>query len=192
MIRHKLIIFFAFGLLALSCTEKRIRTPKAFLNTVKRDADSYVKDKDVLAHQMRELMIKHEQSFHSAEYYDSTVLQIDSILYSRDYQKVIVFVLTKNPIRRQLWPAKNYYWYYNAFCYLGIRQKDGFKLEWMDSFNIINFYDREKASEAIKDMYFTQFATIREVNGEYIYKYNFDDMRFWNDPIWEKYFENNE
>ncbi|SKA41851.1 hypothetical protein SAMN04488128_105531 [Chitinophaga eiseniae] len=192
MIKHKLIIFFTFGLIALSCTEKRIRTPKAFLNTVERDTDSYVKDKDVLARQIREFMTKHEQSFYSAEYYDSTTLQIDSILYNNDHQKVIVFVLTKNPIHRQLMPAKNYNWYYNAFCYLGIRQKDEFKLEWMDSFNIINFYDGEKASEAIKDMYFTQFATIREVNGEYKYKYNFDDTRFWSDPIWEKYFENNE
>ncbi len=191
MMKHKTIVFFVFSLIVLSCTERKLRTPKAYQNTIKLDADGYAKHKGVLTHQMRELITRHEQSFHSAEYYDSTALQIDTILYSKDYQKVILFVLTKNPVNRQLKPDKNYDWYYDAFCYLGVRQEDGFKLKWMDPFSIINFYDGEAASELIKDTYFTEFATLKEVNGEYKYKYNLDDMRFWDDPIWGKYFENN-
>lgn len=188
--KYKVIIIFILSLIVLSCTERKIYTPEAYRNNVKIDADGYAKDKDVLVHQIRGLIDKHEQSFHSKEYYDSTELQIDTILYSKDYQKVILFVLTKNPIHRQLKPAKNYDWYYDAFCYLGIREKEGFKLKWMDSYSLINFYDRKKASEGIKDTYFTEFATLKEVNGEYKDKYNLDDKRFWDDPFWRKYFEN--
>lgn len=187
--KHKAIVFFVFSLIVLSCTERKLRTPKAYQNTIKLDADGYAKHKGVLTHQMRELITRHEQSFHSAEYYDSTELQIDTILYSKDYQKVILFVLTKNPVNRQLKPDKNYDWYYDAFCYLGMREQEGFRLKWMKPFSVSSF-DGEMASGRIKDLYFTEFATLKGINDEYKYKYNLDDKRFWDDSVWREYFPN--
>lgn len=117
------------------------------MNITKVDVDMYARDKNILELQFKTLVDSHKQSFHSKEYFYSTELEIDTLLYDKSYQRVIVFILIRNPITRQVLPNKNYSWYYDAYCYLGVKQKEGFQLKWMQPFSLINFYNRKEASD---------------------------------------------
>lgn len=169
---------------------EKIHTPKEFLNQVVPDPEIYSKDSIQLLRQLRGYLGEHEQSFHSKTYFDSTELIIDTILYNNAFNKLAVFVLAKNPTYRQLIPDKNHDWYYDAYCYLGIKRplSDTFELKWLKNFYPINWYDKAEISSLIRDMYFTEFGTLKDTSGAYSYKYNLNDKRFWDCPVWDKYF----
>lgn len=169
--------------------EKR-NTEKEFLNHTINSKQNYFQDSIKLLDQLNLYLQNHEQSFHSKAYFDSTELILDTILYSIDFNKIALFVITKNPTYRQLAPDIDHEWYYDAFCYLAIRKSgsDSFDLKWLKNFYPINWYDKREISDLIKDMYFTEFSTIKDSSGASMYKYNLDDIRFWDSPIWIKYF----
>ena len=93
-------------------------------------------------------------------------------------------MIAENPTHRQLMPDKDHEWYYNATCYLGIRQSDTISLSWIGP-NFSNYTDRRSLSEIIRNSYFTEFATTDTV-GLFTYKYNLNDIRFWDCSIWQE------
>lgn len=165
-------------------------TEEQYLNHSVNSKDNYLKDSAQLLNQLSKYLKNHDQSFYSKAYFDSTELILDTILYSPNFNKIALFVITKNPTYRQLVPDKNYIWYYDAFCYLAIRRfdVDSFDLKWLKNFYPINWYDQHEISNLIKDMHFTEFSTIKDSSGASLYIYNLNDVRFWDSPIWSKYF----
>jgi hypothetical protein len=77
-------------------------TPKEFLNELKVDKAIYNNDKVAINTQFLNFLSTHDQSFYSKEFFDSTLLTIDTILYSEDKNRIAVFVFTKNPTTRQI------------------------------------------------------------------------------------------
>jgi hypothetical protein len=94
-------------------------TPKEFLNNVMINKEKYSKDSIEILNQLRKLLLKHEDFFYSKAYFDSTQLIIDSIIYSKDFNKLAVFVIAKNPTYSQLMTDEKHDWYCDATCYLG-------------------------------------------------------------------------
>jgi len=194
MCRNKIFIYCSiFGL--CSChygtgIGDKIHTPKEFLSNVHAEKSLYLNDSIQLVQEFSNLMVHHEQSFGSKEYFSKTRIIIDTILYSANYYKLAVFIITENPTSRQLSPKENYKVYYNAFCYLAMRDSIGGALQtrWLRSFYPINWYSQAEVSSLLRDMYFTEFATIKNGDKTYTYKYNLDDIRFWDCPVWEVYF----
>lgn len=188
------ILLFATLIITASCNfrtgagETRI-TPKEFLNLTKVNPAIYIQDKDTIFHQIQHFLSTHSKSFYSKEYFDLTILGIDTILYSPDQNKIAVFIFTKNPITRQLDPNIKYKHYYDASCYLGKRLKDTFDLKWLDRFRLINFYDQQEVTNGLRKMYFTEFATLKNGDNTYTYNFNLDDKRFWNCYAWTQYYE---
>jgi len=168
---------------------ERIYTPVEFKNNVQVEPNLYENDKQIILAQLKEIKDNGLQSFYSNEYFDSTVIIIDSIIYSSDFNKVVIFAIAKNPITRQLKPNLKYEWYYNAYCYLATRREKTFELQWLKVFNLINFYDENEISEEIKLQYFTEFATLKDTGGKYVYPCNLNDKRFWSSTIWDKHFQ---
>ena len=95
-----------------------------------------------------------------------------------------MFVITKNPIYRQLVPDKKYDWYYDATCYLGVRKNDTISLSFIGP-SFTNSYNKSELSSIIRDAYFTDFAT-KDTIGLHTYKYNMNDVRFWDCSIWNE------
>ena len=188
------ILIFATLIITVSCNfgtgvgETRI-TPKEFLNSTGINQVIYNRDKDTVITQIQHFLSTHTKSFYSEEYFDSTILGIDTILYSPNQEKIAVFIYTKNPISRQLYPNLKYKHYYDASCYLGKRQKDTFDLKWLDRFRLINFYNQQEVTNGLRKMYFTEFATLKNGDDTYTYNVNLDDKRFWNCYAWTQYFE---
>jgi hypothetical protein len=164
-------------------------TPKEFLSLTKIDQTTYNRDEDTIIHQIQHFLFTHSRSFYSKEFFDSTLLGIDTILYSPDQNKVAVFTFAKNPITRQLYPNIKYKHYYNASCYLGKRQGDTFDLKWLDRFSLINFYNQQEVTKGLRKMYFTEFATLKNGDNTYTYNVNLDDKRFWDCYAWKQYYE---
>jgi RNA recognition motif-containing protein len=159
-------------------------TPDKFLSHVVIEKEKYSKDKAEILNELRYFLKDHAQSFESKVYYDSTKLSLDTILYGPDFNKLSVFVIAKNPTSRMLAPNERYDYYYDGFCYLGIRQNDSIVLISIDEG--FGKYSQKKTSETLRTNYFRLYATIKDVNGEYRYKYNMNDIRFWTCPVWKE------
>lgn len=160
-------------------------TPVEFLNRTTNNTTNYTKDSVAIVGQLKGSIARHEGFFYSKEYFDSTQIIADTILYAPGFNKLAVFVMAKNPTYRQLAPDKDYEWYYNATCYLGIRQGDTLDLKW-EGPNFSNSYNKNELSKMMRHSYFTEFAA-KDTSANARYKYNLDDIRFWDGPIWQNW-----
>lgn len=159
-------------------------TPDAYLNHTVARKEQYIKDNANVLKRCQYFIKNHKESFYSKVFYDSTQLSIDTILYSPNFSKVAVFVIAKNPTSRQEIPDERYDWHYDGYCYFGTRQKDSLDIIYLDSG--YGSHSKEKVSEWLRTNYFRLFATVKDANGGYKYKYNLNDTRFWNGPLWGK------
>jgi hypothetical protein len=161
---------------------KNTDTPSEFLshNTIKKE--DYTKDSIEVLSQLTNLLKSHEDFFYSSAYFDSTELIIDSILYSPDLNRLAVLVITKNPTYRQLAPDKNHDWYYDGTSYLGVRQNDTINLSWIGP-RFTNSSNEKDMSNDIREACFRTFVTEKASK---LYKYNMNDKRFWDSPIWKE------
>jgi hypothetical protein len=162
-------------------------TPKEYVSNTIINKEKYSSDSVNIVLQIQGFVKDHQESFYSKEYDESTQIVVDTILYSPDYKKIAVFVIAKNPINKQRIPDKNYKWYYNATCYLGIKEQDSFLLNWIGP-NYTNSYNIESISKKIRNYYFKQRSSSTNNSDD---KYNIDDIRYWKDSKdWQK-IENN-
>jgi hypothetical protein len=171
---------------ALTCSCKGIKqkeeTPREFLNFTEISRQNYTDDSVKIIKQLMVLLAKRKDFFYNKAYFDSTELIIDSIIYNPDFCKLAAFVIVKNPTYRQLVPDTGSEWYYDATCYLGLRQKDTIELSWIGPV-FTNSTDKQNVSNEIRQACFRTFAT-RDTSDAY--SYNLNDIRFWNSPIWKK------
>lgn len=115
----------------------KIITPPKFLNDTAVNDKIYKSDSIKILAKMRALLEGREQSFFSDQYFDSTELFIDTILYNNAHDRFAVLLLTKNSTSRLYKPEPGKRWYYNATCYLGIRINDSIALSWIGPISII-------------------------------------------------------
>lgn len=180
----QVIFILAFPFLYCCDGARKKETPKEFLNHVEIKKEIYTNDSIEIVKQLKACLSEQKDFFHNSAYSDSTHLIIDSIIYSPGFNKLAVFLITKNPVHRQLVPERNYDWYYDATCYLGIRQNDTISLSWIGP-SFTNSYSKNELSNIIRDAYFTNFASKGSAD-LHSYKYNLNDVRFWDSSIWKE------
>ncbi|MBS1654845.1 MAG: hypothetical protein JSU05_08375 [Bacteroidetes bacterium] len=163
---------------------KNTDTPDRFLNKTVVEKEDYSQDSLTISNKLKELLLQHEDFFYSKEYFEGTEIIIDTILYSPDLKKLAVLVLTKNPTSRQLMPAKNEMWYYNATSYLGVRQSNTISLSWLGP-SFTNSTDKQEQSNNIRQECFRTFVS-KDTTEKFAHKYNINDVRFWTSSEWQK------
>ena len=168
----------------MSCDQVKKNTPDKYLNQTGVVKERYASDQVEVTKQLKASLIKREDFFDNSAYSDSTQLLIDTILYSPDLNKLAVFLIIKNPEDKHLLPNKKYEWYYDGTCYLGTRQKDTISLSWIGP-SFTNSNDQKDLSEIIRTSYFKEYAS-KDTGGKNTQKYNLNDVRFWNSPIWKE------
>ena len=185
--QYFLLLLFLQAFVYSSCNYDGISERNSKISSINSviNKEVYKKDSVQIVKQLEVFLKGHKNFFFSKEYYDSTQLLIDSIIYSPELNKLAIFVITKNPIYRQLVPAKEYKWYYNANCYLGIRQNDTIILSSIGP-RFRNSVDKDKLIKMMRNTYFSKYAGIKNSNGSYKYKFNLGDIRFWDSPIWQE------
>ena len=189
------ILIFTFFLNGCVGQGQKKETPKEFLNNVVVDAVFYLKDSAALLDDLRSKMINHKESFSNPEYFDSTILIIDTIMYDSSLSKLAIFWIAKNPTSRNPYSNSKLAFYYNAGCYLAKRKTAGyqlFELKPLGPFSLANFENEETGSikKAIRDYYFLELATVLDENSRPVFQYNLNDKRFWDSPTgWGRMFE---
>ncbi len=189
----RIIVFFLLALISCNESDKQKKTPKEFVSAVVVDKAIYLGDSTSIVADLYKKMKNHEASFTNPEYYDSTVLVIDTIIYDPSLNKIAVFVIAKNPTYRNPHSDSKLPYYYNANCYLGKRmQVDSsiFELKQLGPFSVVNFDDIQDVKRAIRDNYFLELATVLDEKNQPVFNYNIDDKRFWdNSTGWKRMFE---
>jgi hypothetical protein len=167
-----------------SCDEfkDKIITPNEFINQVSPESEKYSKDSIELEKQFKKQLLARKDFFQNSSYTDSTIVTVDSIIYSSSLNKLSVFILVTNPTSRQLAPNSKHALYFEGTCYLAIRQKDSMLVKWLGP-SFSNSYDKNELREIMRDSYFTESANRKP---ESDCKYNLNDYRFWDCPIWAK------
>jgi hypothetical protein len=186
------LIFVVLFLIACNGSSQKLETPKEFVSNVVVDDSMYVRDKAAILDSLYWKMKRHEATFTNPEYYDSTELSVDTVMYDFSLNKIAVFVVTKNPIHRNLYSQSKLPFYYHANCYLGKRKYVGsniFELKPLGPFSLINFDDKQKILKAISEYYFLELATVLDENNQPVFKYNLNDKRFWDSRTgWRRMF----
>jgi len=175
-----LIIIFLF----LSACNKngKLTTPKEFINNVTVEPSLYSKDSISILNALYNKMRNHEASFQNPEYFDSTRLYLDTVLYDSSLNKITLFVIAENPVHRNPYSDSKLPYYYNSNCYLGKRlfnDSSIFDLKNIGPASIINFYDKATTSKAIREIYYSELTTFLDAEGNTHYHYNVNDKRFW-------------
>jgi len=187
------IIFLLFVLASCTGNSQHIETPPEFINHVLVDNGIYTKDSTAILADLYLKMRNHEASFVNSEYFDSTILTVDTIIYDYSLNKIAVFVVAKNAIDRNPHADSKSPFYYNANCYLGRRINENsntFELKCLCRFSEINFYDHETIVKALKEDFFLELATVLDEKNLPVFKYNLNDKRFWESPTgWKRVFD---
>lgn len=176
-----------------SCNRSgKVDTPEEFVNNVTINPSLYSKDSTTILLDLYAKMKNHEASFRNPEYFDSTQLYIDTVLYDNTFNKIALFVIAENPVYRNPHSDSKLPNYYNANCYLGKRlvvDSSIFDLKNIGPVSIINFDDKPTTSKAIRESYFSELTTFLDANGISHYEYNVNDKRFWESSKgWERVF----
>ncbi|WP_133054604.1 hypothetical protein [Niastella populi] len=187
------IIIFIFFFTSCFVKHKERGTPENFINHVIADASIYSRDSVAILADLYFKMKNHTASFTNPEYFDSTVLFIDTIIYDSSLDKIAVFLVAQNPTCRNPNSRSKLPYYYNANCYLGKRlKKDSstFDLKCLCGYSEINFNDYESALDALEEDFFLELATLLDEKNQPVYKYNVNDRRFWESPTgWKRIFK---
>lgn len=170
-------------LFSLSCNRSgRVNTPKDFVNHITVMPSLYSRDSISILNSLYDKMKAHEASFQNPEYFDSTKLYLDTVLYDSTLNKIALFVIAENPVFRNPHSDSKLPYYYNANCYLGKRlfaDSSIFDLKNIGPVSIINFDNRPTTSKAIRESYFSELTTFLDSESSPRFDYNVDDKRFW-------------
>ena len=165
---------------------KSTDTQKEFLNSTLNDKEGYTKDSSKILSELKRLLLRHEHDdfFYSKEFFEGTEINIDTIVYSPDLNKMGILILTKNPTSRQLMPSQNKEWYYDATSYLGVRLGDSISLSPLGP-GFTNSNNKEELSNDIRQACFRTLVS-KDTTEKYAFKYNLNDVRFWTSSVWQK------
>lgn len=132
---------------------------------------------------------QNEGAYHAKRFdKDLSTVFIDSILYSNDYLRAVFFAITRDSNETLLTVSNKDGYHYNARVFIASRSSTAgeWNVKWFRIMNINRYSNYTDISELVRTSYFVDLASIRNENGESRYKYNVNDIRFWDGPVWDE------
>ena len=176
-------------LILISCGKPEApKTPAKYRYKTVVEDSIYDQDKEYFKIEVNELIDRREGPFYPDSYELEAEVFIDSILYSPNKLKTIFFAIVKQPnkaLEETDGPENSHY---NAYCFLGIRDSKGksWRIKWFDAMRFVHFDSYIEASKLIRFRYSRNLVEIKNQKGESRYKYNVNDIRFWESLVWEE------
>jgi hypothetical protein len=148
---------------------------------------TYRVHKEILRDSIKHLVTEKRLAYYPKENDLNTEIIIDTILYSPKKDKAAFFVITKNSNDKLLSRGNKNQFHYDAHCFTAYLKGDSTfnGINWISASSINNFSTLEKTTFRIKEMFFKDFSKRQDVNDSSMYKYNLDDIRFWDGPVWK-------
>ena len=160
-------------------------TPAQYLNHFSVDKNTYSADSAAICTQLYADIKRHEGFFYSKEFWDSTVIKIDTIIYNNTAEKMAILITTKNSTSRQLAPDTLHKWYFDGTSYLGYRRKNEIDLSWLGP-SFSNSTNLRELLGTMSETFFCEFVLMRKSEPN---SYNLNDVRLWKSKIWDKRFK---
>ena len=180
-----------FGAYFLSSCTYQIPTPDKYkyIDTVSKV--QYERNKAELMDSIKVLIKTKGGPYYPDENDSSTGIFVDTILYSPNKEKYASFIITKNSNAKLLDKGKPNEYHYNADGFIGRldRNLDIKDLSWINAYSFILNKSLNEASYGIREMFFKEITTRKDLGGESIFKNNLDDIRFWDGPLWHEYYK---
>jgi hypothetical protein len=190
MTKVPVILFCFVWYFAIGCNSPN-DTPANFKyhDTISRS--QHKQNSEELKDSIKVLIREKQGPFYPKEYDSLTEIFVDTILYSPNNRKYASFIITKNSNDKLLDRGSKNEFHYNAFCFIGkltSESKIG-DLTWVNAQILVRFETYTEVSNLIRHAYFREITTRTNLAGESTFKYNFDDIRFWDGPVWKKYYK---
>jgi hypothetical protein len=152
------------------------------------DRETYKKFEAILVDSIKVFIKEKKGPFHPKKFDSTTEIFIDTILFSPNQKRMAFFVVTKNSNDKLLSKGLKDEFHFDANCFLAQKDANFLDIQWLSAFNFTRYWEYDKASKRIRKAYFTMLSSIKDNDDTSLYKYNLNDLRFWNGPIWNKYF----
>lgn len=162
-------IFFA-GIFMFGCNGRK------YSNSTRVSKTLYTKDSVAILSKIKDEIEKRSGGFYAPKYSSETFICVDTIMYSPDSSKFMVFILNNAYIgNKETLEGKTY---------VGVRNKDTLNIVFY-GYNLNGFLptDAEEIKKHQHNYFFNDFSKIDEEG----YEYNVNDIRFWkNNNFWDK------
>jgi hypothetical protein len=159
-----------------------IPTPPEYKQSTVVIEQRYMEDSIYLYNVVESMLLKHIEPFSPPSYYTKTTeIYLDSVLYSPNQLRLIVFVISKVPRRTALANGKDTLSYdYDAYYLFCGRDNLNSSIKVFEycPFRIGNYASYKEVKYALNELCFGRRATDLWNNQEP--KRNIDDSRFWN------------
>jgi hypothetical protein len=182
------LIAILFCSLCYGCTDnKSDTTPVKYRNHTTVTIDVYKKHMLILQDSIIKFIKEKSHAYYPKENDLLTEVIIDTILYSPQKDKVAFFVITKNSDDKLLGGGNKTEYHYDAHCFIADLKNNSFfkNIFWIRASSLSNYKNLNNAHHRIREMYFKDFSERKDGNNNSMYKYNLDDIRFWDGPLWQ-------
>ena len=171
----------------ISCNSKPANTPLKYKNNYKVSEDVYSRDSTEISKVLTMMLSKHVHPFRPEKQFDfNTEIRINSIIYSPDKLKMIVFVITKNSTDKLLKKENGQLFFYNGNYLYCLRGNKNSPIKVFDyaAFNLTHYYSYKEIKDRLDEHCFIDLGKEN--------KYNVDDVRFWESNDFVQVIKNSE
>lgn len=163
-------------------------TPSEYIYKDTVDDKIYNQYKSLLTDSIKSFIKAKGSPYYPKEFDEQTEIFIDTILFSPQRNRIAFFVITKNSNDKLLNKGSEDEYHYDANCFVGQLEDDFWDIRWLNAINLTRYPTPMEASHRIREAYFNLFNRRKDIDGNSLYKYNLNDKRFWDGPVWSKYF----
>jgi hypothetical protein len=172
------------------CSNSKSVTPQKYRNNTVIDGFTYDKHMAQFKDSILNLIYYRNDPYYQLENDSLTKVFIDTILYSPKMNKFSFFAITQNSNAKLLSTEDKNQFHYSAHCFIGKlnENREISNFQWVKGYNLSNYKSLSEISRRIREVYFREITQRTNNEGESTYKYNFDDIRFWEGPLWDVYY----
>ena len=189
-IRGIIILFVS----AVSCGQRVKLTPQEYKYKIEITPKNYSDDSTYIYYVLETMLARHMSPFKPGSYYTtSSRIYVDSILYSPDKLRLIIFLISKvvNGKKEHLVQDTLAYDYNANYLFCNRDSITGnIKVYDYSAFNLGNFDSYKDVKAALMELCFGRRATDKW--SEKQPRYNMDDIRFWNSAEFDNIISSNE
>jgi hypothetical protein len=185
------IVFLLLPFLVLSCcngSRSVTTTPKEYQYRSQIAKGKYQSDTAIIRSILIKMIDNEIKPFDRKTYDKETDLFIDSMVYSPDQLRMIVFVVAKNSTMKLLRRENDLMFYYDALYLFCSRESMNAPIKVYDysGYHLDFFYNYSEISEALREYCFNRL--MRNEGAEQYY--NVNDIRFWSSKYFERVLNN--
>lgn len=173
------LVIMVLAVILQSCVRKQSGTPKEFKSNTTVNKGIYQSDTSSIKEVLSKMLKENTHPFVPSKQFDkNTSLYIDTLIYSPNKLKMIVFVISKNSTDKLLVKDGGKDLFFNANYLFCLRDSINSAIKVYDysGFNLVYYDDYNGIKDALRDYCFYRIAA---ENNEEEKKYNLDDLRFW-------------